>query len=195
MPTGYTAPIADGISFEKFLLSCAREFGALIMMRDDPSDTPIPERFEASDYDQRELKRLREEMTRLDGMSHADAEDAARLDYNAQMERRAQYIRDKHALRAKYAAMLAQAKDWTPPTPDHQGLKDFMVKQIEESIDFDCNVYPEDAPRQKAGEDWLSEQIIETRRWIAYHEAEHAKKVERTENRNAWVKALRDSLA
>ena len=46
MPTGYTAPIKDGISFNDFMWGCARAFGALIMMRDDPPGTPIPERFE-----------------------------------------------------------------------------------------------------------------------------------------------------
>jgi hypothetical protein len=35
MPTGYTDKIKDGISFEEFVLSCARQFGACISMRDD----------------------------------------------------------------------------------------------------------------------------------------------------------------
>jgi hypothetical protein len=46
MPTGYTAPIADGMTFEQFALGCARAFGALVTMRDEPSDAPIPERLE-----------------------------------------------------------------------------------------------------------------------------------------------------
>jgi hypothetical protein len=36
MPTGYTAAIKDGISFEKFVWDCARGMGALVMMRDEP---------------------------------------------------------------------------------------------------------------------------------------------------------------
>lgn len=40
MPTGYTDAIKDGISFNQFILSCARAFGALITMRDEPSSVP-----------------------------------------------------------------------------------------------------------------------------------------------------------
>ena len=36
MPTGYTHELHEGeeISFEKFVMSCARAFGALVLMRD-----------------------------------------------------------------------------------------------------------------------------------------------------------------
>lgn len=33
MPTGYTSSIKDGISFENFVLKCARNFGACIAWR------------------------------------------------------------------------------------------------------------------------------------------------------------------
>ena len=50
MPTEYTDAIADGISFNDFMMKCARGMGALIMMSDEPSDAPILEQFEPSDY-------------------------------------------------------------------------------------------------------------------------------------------------
>lgn len=50
MPTGYTANVPDGITFEQFVWQCARGMGALVMMRDEPTGAPIPERFEPSDY-------------------------------------------------------------------------------------------------------------------------------------------------
>ena len=57
MPTGYTLELYDGkdITFEEFVLKCARAFGALINMRDEPRDAPIPERFEPSYYHLKEL--------------------------------------------------------------------------------------------------------------------------------------------
>ena len=38
MPTGYTLDLYNGkdITFEEFVLKCARAFGALIDMRDEP---------------------------------------------------------------------------------------------------------------------------------------------------------------
>lgn len=48
MPTGYTAAVEDGTitEFDDFAWQCARAFGALIMMRDDPMSAPIPQKFE-----------------------------------------------------------------------------------------------------------------------------------------------------
>lgn len=45
MPTGYTAAVCDGkiTEFPAFALQCARAFGALITMRDDAMNAPIPE--------------------------------------------------------------------------------------------------------------------------------------------------------
>ena len=45
MPTGYTAGILEGETFEQYALQCAKAFGALVMMRDEPSDAPIPDQF------------------------------------------------------------------------------------------------------------------------------------------------------
>jgi len=38
MPTGYTNCIKDGVTFEQFVWKCARAMGALVMMRDEPSN-------------------------------------------------------------------------------------------------------------------------------------------------------------
>ena len=37
MPTGYTDKIKDGITFKEYAMGCARAFGALITMRDNPA--------------------------------------------------------------------------------------------------------------------------------------------------------------
>jgi hypothetical protein len=59
MPTGYTAKLMEeGQSFPEFAMRCARNFGALIMMRDESLDVPIPEQFEPSDYYRKKLSEL-----------------------------------------------------------------------------------------------------------------------------------------
>ena len=48
MPTGYTSKIYEGkenVTGKSFIMDCARGFGACISMRDESSDTPIPEEF------------------------------------------------------------------------------------------------------------------------------------------------------
>lgn len=52
MPTAYTSFVADNenFTFPEFAMLCAREFGALASMRDEPLDAPVPERFEPDDF-------------------------------------------------------------------------------------------------------------------------------------------------
>lgn len=65
MPTGYTANVHDGITFEQFVWQCARGMGALVTMRDEPTGAPIPERFEPSDYNAKRLQEAKDELVRL----------------------------------------------------------------------------------------------------------------------------------
>jgi hypothetical protein len=194
MPTGYTADIKDGISFEKFVWSCARAMGALVMMRDEPSDAPIPERFEPSDYNTRQLATLRVELGRLSAMSIEQIDAEAATAYQQAVDRRRERIREKLELHAKYSEMLANVARWKAPTPEHEGFKEFMASQLRESIKFDCNTAYDEAPTRQDATAWHNTQLAETRRQIAYHVKAQAEEVERTESRNAWIKALRESV-
>jgi len=70
MPTGCTAKLmSEGQTFHEFIMQCARNFGALIMMRDDPWDAPIPDKFEPYGYHAKKLIEAREELKRLNNMS------------------------------------------------------------------------------------------------------------------------------
>lgn len=200
MPTGYTADIYEGkeVSFPDFVMDCARAFGALITMRDDPRDAPIPDEFQPNDY------HLREHETALRNLAEAKAwteDQATEYAEVAYVEAHGAWV--EHQLTAKergerYEAMLAQVQAWEPPTPDHQGLKDFMVEQLESSIKHDADLtdlerwYPE--PRQHTGPEWRQDRIAKAERDIEYHAAEWLKEVERAQQRTEWVWALRHSL-
>ena len=196
MPTGYTAPIADGITFEQFVMGCARGFGALIMMRDEPANAPIPERFEPSDY---HLCKLDEAHSRFDEISSLTPEAcehlAAQQYHDAETQRRIR-IKEIGELRQKYDAMIQAVDEWAPPSAEHIHLKEFMRKQLTESIDFDCDAsyYAIETPRL-SGQVWLEQQLEKARRDIAYHEQQHKEEVERTNRRNEWLRLLRESLA
>jgi len=71
MPTGYTAKLMEsGQTFQDFVMQCARAFGACVMMRDDPMDAPIPERFEPSDYNVKRLAEAKAELVKLQAMTN-----------------------------------------------------------------------------------------------------------------------------
>ena len=194
MPTGYTAAIKDGITFEKFALICARQFGALIMMRDEPADAEIPEEFKPSSWNAEKFAEAKAELRRVMSMTVSDCEQAAASDYAAAVEYRDRKIEENRQLEAAYRNMLRQVRAWTPPSPDHVNLRDFMVRQIEDSIDFYC-CYTPDVPVLQSGEDWRNAKVERIHRDIAYHEKANAEEIERTESRNRWVRQLRESLS
>jgi hypothetical protein len=45
-----------------------------------------------------------------------------------------------------------------------------------------------------SGREWKAKQLAELRRSIAYHQDEHAKEIDRTNQRNKWIKNLKTSL-
>lgn len=193
MPTGYTAAIADGITFQQFAMTCARAFGATITMRDESLDAPIPDEFPESTYHCDAIAHEEARLAQFEAMTDEEAGNAARAAFEA--EKMAQEARraEKTELRNKYNSMLTEVVQWQPPMPDHEALKAFMINQIRGSIKFDCMEFG-DEPSELDGPTWRTQKIEAVRWWLEYHKKEAQEEAERTRKRNEWVKALRDSL-
>lgn len=202
MPTGYTSFIADGISFERFALVCARAFGACVIMRDDPINAPIPERFEPDRYHSTRVKECIERLQELSVMSEEEAQASAAQEYEDSVAGYRESINKSRKLKSQYTAMLAQVMAWTPPTPDHQGLKDFMIRQIDDSMHGDCSdeyvrhleQYIADIEKLTADE-WKAKSIQDLQKSIAYHSKKQEEENARTASRSEWISQLRASLA
>ena len=195
MATGYTAAIKDGISFEEFTMSCARAFGALVTMRDDPQGAEIP-KFEVSTYHQDRLIEGKAEILSVGHMSSIQRQQAADQSYIDACAVNQNLIDECVSLRKSYEAMLKLVVAWHPPTDAHAGLKKFMVEQIEQSIEHDCDVsyWQERELVHLSGKAWASKQLASLRKSIEYHKKKHDEEVERVNERNKWVRELRGSL-
>lgn len=191
MPTGYTACIADGITFREFALRCSRAFGATIMQRDDPADEPprVPERctFYEDAHRQNEQR-----LTELESLTQEQIVSMCDAEYQADAERADRWQTEKDALRLKYYAMLEQVRAWDPPSPDHEEMKAFMTRQIEESIRFDC--HDVDQPERKGPGAWHAEQLACARRALERSAKEVKEERERHERRKLWIEQLYASL-
>jgi len=196
MSTGYTSCIKDGITFEKFAMRCARAFGALISMRDDDSDAPIPDEFKPSTYHADALLTASEHLTVVLKMVDEVCEQEAKKEFTKKLADHNRIIREHNELRKQYEAMLEKVKAWTPPSSNHQGLKDFMIEQITSSIKSDCSTkyYEDNKPKIMTGAEWKAARIEEIRYDIEYSLKEDLKEKERAERRTAWVRTLRESL-
>ncbi len=194
MPTGYTSKIKDGITFNKFIWQCARAFGALVEMRDDPFDAEIPEKLKLSSYHQNALNKAIKERDKYFKMTVTEA--AIEVD-NYITEETANYykrVADNKDLIVKYNTMLEQAKQWQAPSEDHIELKKFMIQQINESIKYDCNDDYYKLPEAITAEKWIDNRYEEALKDITYHSKGLQEDIERTNGRNLWLQQLRESL-
>ncbi len=194
MPTGYTAYVQDGATFEEFVWQCARGFGAMIEMRDEPADSPVPESFAPSAYHKDKLAALEQEHSRLDAMTADEAAEAAAAEREQVVQANAARAAKCAETRQRYEAMIAQVKTWQPPSDDHSQLKEFMLDQLRESIRFDCDgVYQAELPPAD-GTEWLARNRERVACERAYHHKAYGEELERVNGRNEWVRKLRASV-
>lgn len=192
MPTGYAACVEDGTvtEFPDFAMRCARAFGALIEMRGDPLDAPIPEKVKSDSYYAGRLADERRRLSQLQAMSAADISAAYEDDFLKDTQMRKQWGRERAEQDARYDAMLAKVNAWTPPTTEHVELKKFMAEQIRISrSDWEITMPVREDPAL-----WHEEKIAACSRSIEDCKEEVRKEVERSSERNEWVRRLRESL-
>lgn len=196
MPTGYTAKLMEsGQTFPEFIMGCARAFGALIEMRDSPNDAPIPDKFEPSDYNAKRLIEAREALAKLKAMSGEERAVFGETAKAEDIERSRKYLEKAMAENSRLEDMAAQVRAWTPPTKDHQGLKDFMLQQIDVSkngVDYSEKSLAE--AQAKPATAYYVEAVSSAARDIKYHTEGNAKEVECTNSRTEWVQQLRASI-
>jgi hypothetical protein len=194
MPTGYTAAVEDGTvtDFATFAMQCARGMGALIMMRDEPMDAPIPERFEPSSYHENALDKIRKRIVEVKAMTPEQCDAAAQAEYDEIGRANERENIDAAKRIERYAAMRAKVQAWQPPSSEHAGFKKFMLDQLRIGGEF---LRPYTSTRKlQSGTDWRQSQVAKLLKNQQYQANEHAEEVSRTEGRNRWLSQLRESL-
>ncbi len=193
MPTGYTNMVLEGATFEQFVWGCARAFGALAPMREDLANKSVPDKFEPCTYHANEL-RVAEEDLKIIQARDSSAWEGRYNEYLKKMHKDdEERKRRDNDMRFKYTQMLHKVRAWEPPTSDHSGLKNFMIEQLEESINFDV-IGDRYKPTILVFEEWKRVELDRALKSINYHKAEFEKERQRTASRNNWISALRESV-
>lgn len=198
MPTGYTSKIYNGEqqSGKEFIMTCARAFGALIEMRDEPNDAIIPEEFQPSEYHKKELEKAKIELEKYKNMTIEQIQQKVNESYQEIIEQNKKYYNEGLELKNRYEKVLREVERWELPSSEHQNLKDFAMDQLNESIRFDCGhikKYVEEV-KKETPEEYIQKQIDSCLWSINYHQENWDKEIKKTNERNLWIKQLRDSL-
>ena len=197
MPTGYTAGIENDISFEDYLLSCARAFGACDHQRND-SMKAKPKLRDVSDHYEENILEMEAELGAIRSMNREQREKYGQELKDEYIAYAQKSFNEKVLLKNKYDAMLAKVQAWNPPTPDHANLKQFMIDQINDSIRYDCDTaYTLEKLTEATNAKpvaLVEEKAAGYESSIKFYEEEWAKEKQRVEEDNRWISALYDSL-
>jgi hypothetical protein len=199
MPTGYTTNVQEGkvVELKDYILDCSRNFGALIHMRDDSNNTEIRYR-EVSDYHLKQLERAKnnyEEFKKL-----TDEEIQLKLDesYNQNLKDKKESLKRFEEGKQRYLDMLDKVKGWQPPSEEHINLKNFAIKQLEESLDFDYSdrtkEYYLQEPFKDTIEGYKQYKIKSYLKDIEYHSKGYREEIEGVEKVNKWIDDLINSF-
>lgn len=197
--TGYVHNMVEKKqSFADFAMSCARAFGALVTMREESMDAPIPTAFVPSDYHVKERDKAIVKLAKLKTMTNKE-----RIAFG-EAEKKKSVADYRNAMnRAKkenepLLAMLDKVSQWKPPSTEHVHLKEFMEEQLRTSLSQDNadSFFAKELLRAetKAAVDFYSEAVSEAERSVAYHKKELAAEEKRCADRTEWVNQLRESL-
>jgi hypothetical protein len=171
------------------------------MMRDDDLGVLPPEKFETSTYATDAIAAQEAEVKRLLSLDHDGCVTEVEQELKGRAATRQENQRTESICIQTMFAMLKKVQAWSPPTPDHAGLKTFMVEQLTNSIDHeDMSDYRKqqekiDAEtRAAAPESVVARKIVAAQEKTAYHTQEHQEEIARTDGRNKWLADLRASL-
>lgn len=196
MPTGLTATLIGEKerSFKDFALLCARHFGPLFFMRDDPLNKDIPDEVPTADADYYENKLL-ESLKRLENFKLLTEDDymvKAKEQFDEDIKMYEESIEKNELIRYRYSSMLKQVMDWVPPSDDHAQIKEFMIEQIKSSTDADIHV--PSTPKILTGAQWSKKELRAITEDIKYYENKYIEEQQRQLKANEWIRQLKNSL-
>ena len=192
MPTGYTCDVENGkvATLEEFALTCARAFGACIMMKEDPQDKPIPDSFDPNvEYHDTAIASAEAVLDEIKKITPKKAERLAKKAYNDELKDYRKRREQREEENKRYQDMITLVRAWNPHQ-DCQSLKEFMIDQLEMSV----HDWSPDAPVLYRGQSYLLKREDRAKRDIEYHTKARLEEIGRTEKRNQWIANLRASL-
>ena len=199
MPTGYTAKLCKGKqTFKDFALQCARAFGALIDMRDDSMDVPIPEDIKRSTYYDEALSKAITDYDKLKAMLPGEALAYGKACSQKRIKQLKGWLAEHKSARGRILKMISRVEAWPAPTKEHVPMKIFMLEQLGSTLqhDGDTAYYEKEIAKAKTLTpiEYYQADLSTAARNIDYYKEEAQKDRERNASRNAWLKALRQSL-
>jgi len=190
MPTGYTACVVDGdvTTFPEFAMTCARAFGSFIHMRDEGLDVPLrlPPK---PKLDVEALNQRKKELERLEAMTPEEAEAFGMVEQAKSDQQKNRWHATRDLENARLRAMCEKVETWTPPTPEHENFKKFMLEQLAISMH-----QVRDDEKQMPPLERYKNAVERKRHSIEREQQRYAMDLQRWQEACRWIQQMMDSL-
>ena len=200
LANGYVHALVEGdLTLKEWTLQCARAFGALISMRDDPMDTPIPQEIKPDSYYKESLDKAQERLSLSSSMTNEEllAEEITYCKECLQSLRKG-YEEGKKQL-AILKSMREQVEAWTPPE-ECINLKEYMLKSLDEAdastdfYDYEIAKLENRLKNPKSASELRDSKKAAALKDVEYYGNQYEKQVKQCNEATAWIKALINSL-
>lgn len=203
MASGFTSEILSGnvTTLKDFAAICAKGFGATQHQKSEPLNTPLV-KAKVGHENKRAIRKLAKQLLEFNEMTdeqiYQDEEKALK---ESMLHFLSKIVQMKEA-KKKCADLLLEAQLWTPPTKNHKVVKEMMIKDLKQVIEFDCDIKPvnellEDIDGRLSTIDVeviRKNQIESFKKQIDYHEQSHKVDADHVKSSNKWVAELMGSF-
>lgn len=180
----------------QFVKTCARAFGAMINMRDDPLDAPFPSKVEPSSYHQEATKKAEERLAEMLKMNKSQARDWGQKEKESSLDYLQTERLKRDAEADKVRAMIVKVEGWSPPSKDHEPLKRFMLEQLKQSLPSIPDYYDDEIKRltDSSTLSLYNDKVASLKKSIEYHKREYQKDLANAAMATEWIRAIVESL-
>jgi hypothetical protein len=186
MPTAITARIYEDATFEEYLWAATR---GLNYQRWAEGEDLKTYKFKVEPFYAENIKEAQQYLEELQALTPDEIKERAAAAFT---ERHKSWVESREGLEEKMAkldAMLVKVDAWEPPSEDHVDFKGFMLRQIEETKDFDFYDSPE--PQQEDANEWYATQLEVAAGTLQNAIGRYQEALKSVKQANVWFDALR----
>ena len=200
MPSGLTCKIYNGedLTLRGFALNCVRHLGPGYNAshygdKELPKDkAPV---LNVESYHEEMILEAEKELEKWENLRN-NLEEAQKL-YDEQYAQNMQFNttvnEERKEVEKRYNAVLEKVEAWDIPI-EYNSLKELMLKQLKESIEWDCSPYTPYKEEKVPIEEWIETRIKLTKRDLEYHTKELQEEKKKVEYDNKYLKGLYKAL-
>ena len=200
MPSGLTYKINNGedMSLRGFALKCVTQLGAgYFATQQGEKDMPLDKApvIEVSKYHPEQLAKAKEDLAFWNEVK--DDQQRKEVLYEGYCRKRrfdnigAAMKNDR--IKKRYLTMIKKVENWNLPD-EYKSLKDLMLKQLNDSLEFDCPDVSSREEKLPTIDEWI-DLNIKTAKWsIDYHTKELEKEKKRVQEINRYLQGLYDEI-